>query len=59
MIERELLKLLRCPQSGGLLILSPDNKELWCMNSLKAYPIKDNIPVLRLDQARDLELSSL
>lgn len=57
MIEAELLDLLRCPQGGGKLIISPDEKELWCQMSLKSYPIEDNVPILRIDKSRDLQES--
>lgn len=54
MIELEFLRVLRCPQSGGQLTVSPNGDELWCHTNGKAYPIVNNVPILRIDRAKDI-----
>jgi len=53
-IDRELLAILVCPVSKASLQLSDDGGELLCVASGLAYPIRDGIPVLLSDQAREL-----
>ena len=50
-----LLEILRCPKSGGKLTLDEDNMELICKESKLAYPIVDGIPIMLLDEARELK----
>ena len=50
-----LLEILRCPKSGGKLELDKDNMELICKESKLAYPIVDGIPIMLLDEARELK----
>ena len=52
--DEEMLVNLVCPLTGGKLVLSEDKQELLCRLSQLAYPIRDGIPVLRYDQAREL-----
>ena len=51
-IDKKLLDILVCPVSKGSLELIGD--ELICIESKLAYPIKDGIPVMIPDEARDL-----
>lgn len=53
MIDEALLKLLVCPQSKAALKQVDD--ELICEVSGLAYPIKDGIPVLLVEQARKIK----
>tara|TARA_B100000609_G_C17130636_1_gene389986 strand:+ start:306 stop:488 length:183 start_codon:yes stop_codon:yes gene_type:complete len=50
-----LLEILRCPKSGGKLELDEDKMELICKESKLAYPIVDGIPIMLLDEARELK----
>lgn len=50
----ELLKILVCPLCKGELQYDEKNHELICEESKLAYPIKDGIPVMLIDEARKL-----
>ena len=54
MMDKKLLNILVCPESKAPLKLSKDGNELICVASGLAYPIKDSIPVLLIDEARQL-----
>ncbi|MFT5451994.1 MAG: hypothetical protein ACI9N9_001480 [Enterobacterales bacterium] len=54
MMDKKLLNILVCPESKAALKLSKDGKELLCMASGLAYPIRDDIPVLLVEEARQL-----
>ena len=51
-LDKKLLDLLVCPVSKGPLEQISD--ELVCKVSKLAYPIKDGIPVMLPEEARDL-----
>ena len=51
-LDKKLLDLLVCPVSKGPLEQIGD--ELVCKVSNLAYPIKDGIPVMLPEEARDL-----
>ena len=53
-ITNELLKLLACPVSQGKLIYDSLSKELICIDSGLAYPVKDGVPLLLVEQSRKL-----
>jgi hypothetical protein len=53
MIDKNLLKMLVCPQCNGPLLQVGD--ELVCEKSQLAYPIQDGIPVLLVEEARELQ----
>ncbi|MBC8479844.1 MAG: Trm112 family protein [Actinobacteria bacterium] len=52
MIDKELLKILVCPESKASLELIGD--ELVCEKSQLAYPILDGIPILLVEEARKI-----
>jgi len=54
MFDKKLLNILVCPESKAPLSLSKDGNELICYASGLAYPIRDDIPVLLVDEARQL-----
>ena len=49
-----LLKILVCPKSGHSLEYSRDTDELICKKSRLAYPIRNNIPILLIEEAREI-----
>ncbi len=53
-MNNNLLDSLICPVSGGELIYMPDLEELWCKKSKLAYPIRDGIPVMIPQEARQI-----
>lgn len=58
MINQELLNILVCPQSKAPLTLDKDNQELICEESGLAYPIRDGIPVMLVNEARKINEST-
>ena len=50
----ELLKILRCPKTGSKLLFDKEKNELICQKANLAYPIRDNIPILLENEARNL-----
>ena len=51
MIAKELLEILVCPACKKPLLLKQDGVSLKCGECLRVYPIRDNIPILLLDEA--------
>jgi uncharacterized protein len=52
-ISPELLEILRCPKCKSKVEINPEQTKLKCVNpecSL-AYPIRDEIPVMLVDEA--------
>lgn len=59
MIDQELLSILVCPVSKTALMVSEDGSELCCIASGLAYPVRDGIPVLLAEEARELDDAEL
>jgi len=53
-MEYQLLEILACPVCKGKLVYEPKDQELICRFDKLAYPIKDGIPVMMVEQARRL-----
>lgn len=58
-VDPKLLELLVCPLTKETLIFDPKANELISHGAKLAYPIKDGIPVLLVDEARPLESEPL
>jgi len=54
MIDQKLLDILVCPVSKAPLEYDRENQELVCRASGLAYPVRDGIPVLLENEARQL-----
>ena len=54
LMDRKLLDILVCPVTKGPLIYDNKNKELISRSAGLAYPIKDDIPVMLEEEAREL-----
>ena len=50
MIDKELLDILACPACQSDVKL--ENEKIVCTRCGRAYPIKDGIPVLLVDEAQ-------
>lgn len=50
-----LLEALVCPATGGRLTYDPDRMELISKSANVAYPIRQGIPIMLIDEARTLE----
>jgi uncharacterized protein YbaR (Trm112 family) len=51
-ISKELLEILVCPVDKAELDLKPDGSGLKCTQCKRVYPIRDDIPVMLVDEAR-------
>lgn len=51
-VAKELLDILVCPQCKTPVKLTPDRQGLKCANCRRVYPIRDDIPVMLVDEAR-------
>ena len=51
-ISKELLEILVCPLCKAELELRQDEKGLKCVQCKRVYPIRDDIPVMLVDEAR-------
>ncbi len=58
-MNKYLLDILVCPKSGGKLDYSKEKNELICKTSRLAYPIRDNIPIMLIQEARTLSIDEL
>lgn len=54
-ISKELLEILACPKCKGDVHLTPGEDGLVCSACKLLYPIKDDIPVMLIDEAMRLE----
>lgn len=53
-MDKKLLDILVCPICKGPLVYKKDKLELICKGDRLAYPIKDDIPVMLEEEAREL-----
>ncbi|MCK5479237.1 MAG: Trm112 family protein [Methylococcales bacterium] len=53
-MDRKLLDILACPLCKSPLIYKKDEQELLCKADRLAFPIRDDIPVMLEDEAREL-----
>lgn len=53
--DRKMLEALICPQTGDSLRYDADREELVSQSAGLAFPIRDGIPVMLLDEARKLD----
>lgn len=54
-IDPELLDILVCPQCRATLSVDSDRGELVCHPCRLAYPVRNDIPVMLVDEARTVE----
>ncbi len=50
-IDPQLLAILACPKCKADVKLTSDEKGLKCVKCSRVYPIKDDIPVMLIDEA--------
>lgn len=53
-MDKKLLDILACPLCKSSLIYDKDKQELICKADNLAFPIRDGIPVMLEDEAREL-----
>jgi uncharacterized protein YbaR (Trm112 family) len=56
-ISKELLEILVCPQCKGVLRLNPTNDGLICDRCRLLYEIREEIPIMLVDEAKPLTTS--
>ena len=54
MIDKKLLEILACPICKSPLIYDKTKQELICKPDRLAFPIRDDIPVMLEDEAREV-----
>jgi uncharacterized protein YbaR (Trm112 family) len=50
-ISQDLLAILACPACKAKVELKPDGSALKCVECKRVYPIRDDIPVMLIDEA--------
>jgi uncharacterized protein YbaR (Trm112 family) len=53
-MDAKLLEILVCPLCKGPLVYRKAEKELICKADRLAYPIRDGIPVMLEEEAREI-----
>jgi hypothetical protein len=54
-VDPKLLEILVCPLTKGPLIYDAEAQELISRQAGLAYPIRDGIPIMLVDEARSLD----
>jgi len=54
-VDPKLLEILVCPMTKGPLRYDREARELVCEKAKLAYPIRDGIPIMLVDEARKLD----
>jgi uncharacterized protein YbaR (Trm112 family) len=53
-LDKKLLDILACPVCKGPLVYNRNNQELICKADRLAFPVRDDIPVMLEEEARQL-----
>jgi len=53
-MDKKLLDILACPVCKGSLVYIKNNNELVCKADKLAFPIREDIPVMLVDEARQV-----
>jgi len=53
-LSKDLLDILACPKCKGELRLTPKEDGLVCEACKLRYPIKDDIPIMLIDEAESI-----
>jgi len=53
-IDQKLLEILVCPLTKGPLEFDRDKQELISPQAKLAYPIRDGIPIMLVEEAREI-----
>jgi uncharacterized protein len=54
-VDPRLLEILVCPVTHGPLVYDRDRGELISKNAKLAYPIRDGVPIMLPEEARELD----
>ncbi|MBF6647702.1 MULTISPECIES: Trm112 family protein [unclassified Methylobacter] len=58
-MDKKLLDILACPLCKSPLVYDKAKQELICKADRLAFPIRDDIPVMLEDEARELTLDEV
>lgn len=58
-MDKKLLDILVCPVCKGPLVWQQSDRELICKPDRLAYPVRDDIPVMLEEEARNLKPEEL
>lgn len=53
-ISEELLEILACPRCKQAVRLREDSEAILCLSCKLSYPIRDEIPVMLIDEAEPI-----
>jgi len=53
-LSKDLLEILACPQCKGEIVPDDNHDKLYCYSCKLAYPVRDGIPVMLIDEALPL-----
>jgi uncharacterized protein YbaR (Trm112 family) len=54
-VDPKLLEILVCPLTRGPLVYDAERQELISKQARLAYPIRDGIPIMLVEEARSLD----
>ena len=54
-VDKKLLEILVCPLTKGTLRYDAEKQELVSEKAKLAYPIRDGIPIMLVEEARKLD----
>lgn len=55
LVAPDLLEIMQCPSCGGALVERVDLSSLVCAQCGLAYPVRDGIPVMLIEEATPAE----
>ena len=55
MIDPTLMDILVCPIARCPLVYNAETSELISVQARKAYPVRNGVPIMLIDEARDLD----
>lgn len=55
MLQKELLEILACPQCKGPVTLNKELNGIVCPACRLVYEIRDEIPIMLIDEAKPLQ----
>ncbi len=58
-MDKKLLDILACPICKSELVYQKETQELICKADRLAFPIRDDIPVMLEDEARELSIEEV
>lgn len=58
-MDKKLLDILVCPETKAPLKYNKQTQELVCKASGLAYPVRDGIPIMLAEEARELSKEEL